>query len=174
MSIVNAPVIVGLVGLILAVTLVPLALFFGLVIWWLRRKKAAVTRQWEREGVVFLRGPVGSNFSGLESQGLMQIRGNGFIALTRHDLRITRALPPAEWRIPHRQIKGVSLESSFLSKGRIMKVLVVTFEETGRQDRIGVYVRDGVGWAEAIAHAARLPVDQSSHHRNRLISGDGQ
>ncbi len=146
-----------LTGLILAVTLLSLLIIFSLVIWWLRRKKATITREWEREGVVFLLGPAGINFSGIESKGMGQIRGNGFMALTQHDLRITRAVPAAEWRIPHNQIKQVSLESSFLGKRRgMMKVLVVTFEQAGQSDRVGVYVRDSNAWVEAIVKAAGL------------------
>lgn len=139
-----------LIAFILAVTLIPLAVVFGLVGWWLRRKKSAITRQWEREGAVFLRGPAGANFSGLESQGMGQVRGNGFIALTGQDVRVTRAVPAAEWRIPHRQIKQATLEPTFLGKRRSSPVLVVTFEVDGQLDRLGVYVRDGQGWVEAI------------------------
>jgi hypothetical protein len=142
--------------LILLATLIPLTVIFGLTIWWLRRKKTALTRQWEREGVVFLRGLAAANFSGLESKGMGQVRGNGFIALTGQDLRITRAVPAAEWRIPHQQIKQVALEPSFLGKRRGMKVLVITFEQEGQPDRIGVYVRNGADWVEVIANAANL------------------
>ena len=143
--------------LILLATLIPLTVIFGLIIWWLRRKKSALTRQWEREGVVFLRGPEGANFSGLESKGMGQVRGNGFIALTGQDLRVTRAAPATEWRIPHQQIKQVTLEPSFLGKQRGgMKVLVVTFEQDGQPDRIGVYVRNGAAWVEAVTNAANL------------------
>lgn len=116
----------------------------------------AVTRHWEQEGRIFLQGPTGINFSGLESKGLAQIRGNGFMALTDQDLRITRAVPAAEWRIPHRQIKGVTLQSSFLGKRRGMKVLVIAFEQAGQPDRIGIYVRNSATWLEAIANAAEL------------------
>jgi hypothetical protein len=130
----------------------PLSIIFGLVVWWLRRKKVAITRQWEREGAVFLRGPEGANFSGLESQGIGQVRGNGFIALTGEDLRITRAIPAAEWRIPHRQIKQATLEPSFLGKRRGSPVLVITFEADSQVDRLGVYVRDGQAWVEAIGN----------------------
>ena len=148
--------LVLLVGFILAVTLVPLAIVFGWLIWWLGRKKSALTREWDQEGIVFLRGPEGANFSGLESNGLGQVRGNGFIALTGHDLRITRATPAAEWRIPYQHLKQVSLESSFLGKSRGIKVMVVTFEQNGQLDRIGVYVRHGHAWVEAITNAAKL------------------
>ena len=154
--------IILLVGLILSVTLIPLVIIFGFLIWWLRRKKSTFVRAWEREGVVFLRGPEAINFSGLESKGVGQVRGNGFMALTGHDLRITRAVPAAEWRIPHQQIQQVTLESSFLGKSRGSKVLVITFgryNQPGRYkqpgpydqpDRIGVYVRNGPAWVEAI------------------------
>ena len=143
--------ILQLIALILAVTLIPLAVIFGLMVWWLGRKKSAITRQWEREGAVFLRGPEGANFSGLESQGMGQVRGNGFIALTGEDVRVARAVPAATWRIPHRQIKTATLEPSFLGKRRSSPVLVITFEADGQRDRLGVYVRDGQAWVEAIA-----------------------
>ena len=139
-----------LIAFIIAITLIPLVIIFGLVFWWLRRKKVAITRQWEGEGVLFLRGPEGANFSGLESQGMGQVRGNGFIALTGEDLRVTRAVPAGEWRIPHRQIKQACLEPSFLGKRRGRPVLVITFEADGQPDRLGVYVRDGEAWVEAI------------------------
>ncbi len=142
--------ILQLIAFIIAVTLILLGVIFGLVLWWLRRKKAAITRRWEREGVIFLRGPEGVNFSGLESQGLAQVRGNGLIALTGEDLRVTRAIPAAEWRIPHRQMKWATLEPSFLGKRRGRPVLVITFETDMQIDRLGVYVRDGQGWVEAI------------------------
>ena len=147
----DATSILQLIAFILAVTLIPLAAIFGLVAWWLGRKKSAITRQWEREGAVFLRGPAGANFSGLESQGMGQVRGNGFIALTGVDVRVTRAVPAAEWRIPHRQIKQASLEPSFLGKRRSNPVLVITFEADGQLDRLGAYVRDGQAWVEAIS-----------------------
>jgi len=151
--------VLQLIGFILAVTMVLLVIILGLVIWWLRRKKGAITRQWEREGIIFLRGPAAANFSGLESKGMGQVRGNGFIALTGEELRVTRAVPAAEWRFPHRHIKQVSLEPSFLGKQRGTPVLVITFEAAGQRDRLGVYVRDGAGWIEAIASVAGL--DQS-------------
>ncbi len=145
-----------LTGLILAVTLGSLVIIFGSIIWWLRREKRAITRRWEQEGLVFLRGPVGVNFSGLESKGSGQIRGNGFMALTGQDLRVVRAVPPAEWGIAHNQIKQVVLESSFLGKRRGMKVLVITFEQAGQLDRLGLYVGDNTAWVKAIASAAGL------------------
>lgn len=148
--------ILFLVGGILAAVFIPLIVGFGFIIWWLRRHKAALTKAWLREGVVFLRGPTGANVSGLESQGMVQVRGNGVIALTGDDLRITRAAPSAEWRIPFDQIKEVTLESSFLGKRRSMQVLVITFAEDGQPaDRIGVYVRQPQAWLEAIKQMAK-------------------
>jgi hypothetical protein len=78
------------------------------------------------------------------------------MALTDQDLRIMRAVPPAEWRIRHHQIKEVTLEPAFLGKRRGMKVLVITFEQARRRDRLGVYVRAAAAWKEAIARAAGL------------------
>ena len=72
---------------------------------------------------------------------------------THHHLyqTLTRAVPAAEWRIPHRKIKQASLEPSFLGKRRSSPVLVITFEADGQLDRLGAYVRDGQAWVEAIS-----------------------
>jgi len=145
-----------LMGLIVAITFFLLIVVLAAVLGWLRRQKQQVIGRWEQEGRVFLNRPAGINFSGQESRGMTQIRGNGFMALTDQDLRLRRAIPPAEWRIPHHQIKHVALEPSFLGKRRGMKVLVITFEQNGQQDRLGLYVRQAAAWGEDIARAAGL------------------
>jgi hypothetical protein len=145
-----------LTGLVLAVPLLLVIVILAGVVAWLRHQKQQVINRWEQEGRVFLNRPVGINFSGQESRGMAQIRGNGFMALTDQDLRIMRAGPPAEWRISHHQIKEVTLEPAFLGKRRGMRVLVVTFEQAGQRDRLGVYVRAAAAWKEDIARAAGL------------------
>ena len=143
--------IIAFVGAIICGVLAIIALVLGIVIWWLRRKGKSVAREWEREGRLFLQGPVGINFSGIGSKGMGQVRGNGFMALTDKDLRITRAVPSTEWRLLHRNIKGVSLETSFLGKRRgRMQVLVIDFDQNDQPDRIGVYVRNSGDWMEEI------------------------
>lgn len=146
--------VISLVAFVLILTFSILGIVFGALFWWLHRVKEETTRRWTQEEVRFLRGPEFINLSGIESRGIFQIRGNGFMALTDRDLRITRAVPAAEWRIPHWQLKRASLESSFLLKWTWRKVLVVAFEQEGRQDRIGIYVRGGAAWAEEINRVA--------------------
>ncbi len=145
-----------LVSCILTATFVPILTVLIVTRWWLRDKLAKETRQWEREGVIFSKKPAMSNFAGIESQGMIKVRGNGVIALTTEDLRITRAVPAAKWCIPHNHIKAVTLENSFLGKRRGSKVLVITFEKEGYQDRIGVYVGNSLDWANAIKEVANL------------------
>ncbi len=97
-----------------------------------------------------------SNFAGLESQGMVKVRGNGVIALTTEDLRITRAVPAAEWRILYHQIQAVTLEATYLGKWRGRPALVIAFEKEDQQDRIGVYVGNSLDWANAIKEVANL------------------
>ncbi len=149
-----AILVIAIVAFVLVLTFTILAIIFGFIFWWLRREKEETTRRWTQDEVRFLRGPAFINFSGIESRGALQIRGNGFMALTDRDLRITRAIPAAEWRIPHEQITRASLESAFLLRWKWRKVLVITFEQEGRQDRIGLYVRDEATWAEEINRVA--------------------
>jgi len=148
--------IILMVTLIIGSTLLLVGFVFGVVVWWLRRQRLQMARQWEHEGRILLRGPAHANVSGLESKGMTQIRGNGFIALTDQDLRVNRAVLATEWRIVHHDIKQVSLEAAFLGKWKGMKVMVITFETEGRLDRLGLYVRDSQTWVEAISQAADL------------------
>jgi hypothetical protein len=121
------------------------------------RHKAETVSTWEAEGIEFKLGPVGGQFGGLESMGEQGVvRGIGFVALTDHDLRVTRATPSAAWCISFPQIKSVMLRPSFLGKSGKTPFIVVRFVKDGQADRLGFQVKAFEEWAEAVAQAAQV------------------
>jgi hypothetical protein len=151
------PSILFVMGPVLFVLVLGLFWFFNSTItrrW--NRHRAETVSKWEAEGVQFLRDPIGGQFGGLESMGVNRVvRGIGFVALTGHDLRVTRAAPSATWCIPFRQIKSVTLRSAFLGKrGDKIPFIVVRFVKDGQADKLGFQVKDFETWAGDLAQAA--------------------
>ncbi len=146
------------------------ALFMGvmgtlwLVRWVVTRRwnqhKASTVLKWEAEGVEFVYGPVGGQFSGLESMGVNKvIRGIGFVVLTDKDLRVTRSAPAGVWSVTLKQIKGVALHSTFLgNRSKKTPYIVVRFKKGGKGDKLGFQVKPVEDWAEAVAQAAGVKV----------------
>ncbi len=154
-------------ALLTILSLAPFILAAVLVIYWLPRlimarrwnqHKAKTVRQWESDGVEFVRGPVGGQFGGLESMGAKRVvRGIGFAALTDKELRVTRAAPSAEWWVPFKQIKGVTLQPDFLGQtSHKVPFIVVRFVKDGQADKLGFKVNDYQAWAKDLAKAAHV------------------
>jgi hypothetical protein len=119
------------------------------------RHKARTVSKWEAEGIEFRRGPRGGQFGGLESMGMKRvIRGIGYVALTGHDLRVTRAVPSAAWCISYKQIKSVTIQPSFLGEAGKSPFIVVRFVKDGQADKLGFKVKEVEEWAEDLAEAA--------------------
>ncbi len=138
---------------------------FG-VVWLIRarlthswnRHKAETVTQWENDGVEFIRGPAGGQFTGLKSLGPdRSMAGIGFVAITESDLRVTRSVPSKAWIIKHKQIKGVSLQSKFLGReAKTTQFIIVRFTADGEKDEIGFLVKDALEWAEDLAQVAQV------------------
>ena len=122
------------------------------------RHKAETVSQWEAEGVEFIRGPSGGQFSGLTSLGAdKSIKGIGFVALTDKDLRVTRSVPSEVWITTYKQIKGVAIQPKFLGRqAKKTNFIVVRFVKDGEKDKIGFMVKDVDEWAQDIAQAAKV------------------
>jgi hypothetical protein len=118
--------------------------------------KAETVGRWEAEEVEFVRGPVGGQFAGLESTGVNRvIRGIGFAVMTDKDLRVTRATPSGTWCVTYKQIKGITIQPSFLGHtGKKAPIIVVRFVKDGKKDKLGFQVKDFEAWAEDLAEAA--------------------
>ncbi len=120
---------------------------------------AATIDKWRAEGIIFVRGPVGSQFGGVESTGLKVERGIGMVTLTDLDLRITRSKPLEAWIIPFKQIKDVVIERTFLEKkSNKTPFIVIRFTQEDRTNKLGFQVREFESWAKEIAKAAKCTV----------------
>ena len=103
-------------------------------------------------GVTLLREGDANSF-GIESAGVWQVRGNGNLALTKHELLFAQWVPNRLLRIPRSSIVEVTTARSHLGKtvGRdLLKVVWLT--DLGAEDSIALWVRDLEGWLEALRH----------------------
>ncbi len=130
------------------------------------KHRAQTVSKWEAEGVTFRRGPVGGQFGGLESMGVSRVvRGIGFVALTDKDLRVTRATAPAaEWRIPLKKMKSVTIQPAFMGHRGKSPFIVVRFVKDGKKDRLGFQVGEFEAWANDVAREAGLAVKNELDH----------
>ena len=120
------------------------------------RHKAETVDKWKEEGVEFIRGPQGGQFSGLESMGVDRvIRGIGFAAITSKDLRVTRSVPSEVWSIPLKQIKKVTIQAIFMgNRSKKTPYIVVRFKQEDETDELGFQIKEFEEWAKDLAKAA--------------------
>lgn len=101
-------------------------------------------------GLTLLREDDANSF-GVESAGVRQVRGNGSLALTKHELLFAQWVPNRLLRISRDSIVEVETVRSHLGKtiGRdLLKVAWAT--DLGTQDSIALWVGDLDGWLEAL------------------------
>ena len=93
-----------------------------------------------------------ANSFGVESAGAWQVRGNGTLALTKHELLFAQWVPNRLLRIPRRSIVEVQTARSHLGKRIGQDLLkVVWTTELGTQDSIALWVPDLDGWVNALS-----------------------
>lgn len=127
--------------------------------------RAETVDQWAADGIEFELGPVATQFGGLESMGVNKaVRGVGYAVLTAKDLRVTCATPATVWwTLNFRQIKGVSLQRAFLGKSiKKTPFIVIRFVKDGQPDKLGFQVKAVDEWAEKIAGAAGVTINDQS------------
>jgi len=101
-------------------------------------------------GLTLLREDDANSF-GVESAGKWQVRGNGNLALTKHELLFAQWVPNRLVRIPRDSIVEVTTARSHLGKTVFRDLLKVTWTtELGTQDSIALWVKDLDGWLEAL------------------------
>jgi type II secretory pathway pseudopilin PulG len=95
-----------------------------------------------------------ANYLGIESAGMGQVRGNGFLMLTSSFLLLERMAPKHRLQIPLRKIFRVDQVSSFLGRRNIKPILRISFtNDEGEQDTLGILLKDPDKWQQLI-HAA--------------------
>lgn len=103
------------------------------------------------EGLALLREEDANSF-GVESAGVWQVRGNGNLALTEHELLFAQWIPNRLLRIQRDSIVEVTMARSHLGKTARRDLLKVTWtNDLGAQDSIALWVPDLDGWLEALS-----------------------
>ena len=101
-------------------------------------------------GLTLLREDDANSF-GVESAGKWQVRGNGCLALTEHELLFAQWVPNRLVRIPRKSIVEVTTARSHLGKTMFRDLLkVVWTTDLGTQDSIALWVKDLDDWLEAL------------------------
>ena len=92
-----------------------------------------------------------ANFFGIESHGVMQIRGNGILLLTETDLVFGMFRPNREFTIPLDKIEKIELADSHLSKTVFQPLLKVYFtNEEGDMDSVAWWLANPTEWKKVM------------------------
>jgi hypothetical protein len=96
------------------------------------------------------------SFFGQASAGVMQVRGNGVLVLTKNELYFKMWVTSKELRIPLRSITGMETPTWFLGKSRFTPLLQVNFQnDMGQSDSAAWQVRDLAAWKQRIEQTTR-------------------
>ncbi|MFN2587926.1 MAG: hypothetical protein ABR613_07400 [Actinomycetota bacterium] len=92
-----------------------------------------------------------ANFFGVESRGRAQLRGNGYLAASPHQILFIMWLPRRELAIPRDRVSAVERTRSHLGKTIGRQLLRVRFtNDAGRPDSVAWFVRDLPAWEAAL------------------------
>jgi hypothetical protein len=92
-----------------------------------------------------------ANFFGIESLGVMQVRGNGILLLTDTDLVFGMFQPTRDFLIPLALIKKIELAESHLTKTVFQPLLKVYFtNEEGDADSVAWWVANPTEWKNVL------------------------
>ena len=96
-----------------------------------------------------------ANFFGVESAGVLQMRGNGALVLTDTALEFFMAVPSRRFTIPLEEVTGVELVRSHLGKTVFRDLLKVSFRRGGAHDSMAWWVPDAAAWRDRIVGRTR-------------------
>ncbi len=92
-----------------------------------------------------------ANFFGIESHGIMQIRGGGILLLTDTDLVFGMFRPAQDFVIPLAKIEKIELTESHLTKTVFRSLLKVYFtNEKGNVDSVAWWVVNPTEWKDLL------------------------
>lgn len=116
------------------------------------RLKARVAKVYSRDSIVH-EDYRASNF-GVESRGPAQLRGNGALILTAHQLHFFPLVAASDFQIPLERIKEVKTVRAHLGKTVGRQLLHVSFTVDGGEDAVAFSVSDIDVW---LAKLGRKP-----------------
>ncbi len=144
----------GVVALVLAI-LVFIALVFAVVLIPVSRRAKRLRAGLEEELGDTMRRIANVRGLGLQSRGHGQARGNGWLVLTREELRFRQWLPQRDTTIPLAAVTAVGTERSWLGKRVGSSLLCVRWRTAGgSEDAMAWEVPDLEEWLAAL-HAQR-------------------
>ena len=127
-------------------TLVATLVLLGVWLRKLKRETAALVRR-ELEGQKTVLIDEMANCFGLESVGMMQVRGNGCLAATDEKILFVMWKPRKKLTIERARITGVEETKWHLGKSKGRTMLKVLFEnDQGKQDSVAWLVADLKSW----------------------------
>lgn len=91
-----------------------------------------------------------ANYFGRKSKGMMQVRGNGALALTEEGIFFQMAMPDEEFFINYSDILSADVRKSFLGKSVFKPLLHLEFKSNGETDEVAWYVENPEEWVEKI------------------------
>lgn len=111
----------------------------------LRKKIMQIMDKIGKENIILITS--GANFFGQESAGLMQIRGNGFLVLTKDKLYFELILPKKIIEIPLEKIERIEESRSYLGKTAVSKLMKIIYRnESNIMDSCAWLVRHRKEW----------------------------
>jgi hypothetical protein len=97
-----------------------------------------------------------SNFFGLQSLGIKQLRGNCVLILTKNHLHSYFILPRYDIKIPLKNIENISLTKSFLGKSIFKNLIKVDFKKGDKTDSAAWFVHDTDSWIKILKEKTNL------------------
>jgi hypothetical protein len=94
-----------------------------------------------------------ANFFGQESLGRSQVRGQGCLAFTAHEVYFLMWLPKRAFRVPIRAIRNIDTPPSHLGKAKLRSLLKITF--AGRRGGV-----DSMAWLVGDLAGARAALER--------------
>jgi hypothetical protein len=142
-------IVIGLVAVLVVIALLAAAVTAKIVLGLMRGPlESRIAAHYKPDEVIMK--DLKANSFGLESAGVMQLRGNGGLVLTQKQLHFFMFVPKREICIPLSAISEFTFTKSHLGKATIYDLLKVRFSSEGESDSVAWYVTDPAAWKSKI------------------------
>jgi hypothetical protein len=120
-----------------------------------KKRRKAIMSLFENSEIIL--GPSSANSFGQESLGVKQVRGNGLLILTEHELFFGMYVPRKDWHIPLKTITIIEIVRSHLYKTKSRDLLKVVFtNKFGKIDSIAWLVGNLEIWIKTLNRLIEL------------------
>ncbi len=120
-----------------------------------RKRKTEILNKFDTTKITL--GPSSANSFGQESLGLGQVRGNGLLLLTEHELFFGMYLPKKDFLIPLNLITKIEVVRSHLKKTKSRNLLKVHFTNmSGKEDSIAWLISDLDLWVNTLKGKVKM------------------